>query len=213
MSYHKIPRVIAIVVGLAGLMAIAGWVFDVQFLKSLSFSLVPMKFVSAICFALAGVIIFVLSDVVHDAPEVGPIISSVATLIITIVMASLLFSKFIGINCGIESLFIKESYCPPETVLPGQPSVATMICFLLIAVLDILAKLKVWYWRGAFIVTGCVIGSAGIGSLIGYATGDISMAHYVPGFSSAMSFFSATLFSLIGITIIMLGVRHKNLPQ
>lgn len=213
MRLHSIPRAIAILVTLAGLLVAIGWVFDIQILQSPSPQWPTTKFISAVCFVMAGAIIFVVHDIIHDKPEVGPIVSSFATLTIIILMASLLSAKFFGIDCGIENLFVKEKLCPPATTMPGQPSIVTMLNFLLIAALDILVKLSVNYWRFAFVALGFFICVTGLTAILGYIIGNNTLSYYVPGFSSAMSFFSALLFSLIGSAFILLGVKHKNLPS
>ncbi len=190
----------------------AGWFFDVPILKSPGHSFLDTTFISALCFVMVGIILFFLSKVVHSKPEAGDLISLAATLVILILITSTLISKLIGIDIGVENLFKKERLCSIFSVCPGQPSVATMVGFIIVALSDIIIKCGCRRVRPLFISGGVVIFAMGLVAVLGYVFHNSYMMFYFPGFSSAVSIYSAALFTLIGAALITLGAGHNNLP-
>jgi hypothetical protein len=216
-GYHKIPKIIAVFVSLIGVMVIIGWIFDIPILKSSITPAFPfMKFISAICFVMSGIILFFICGFVHPylKKEYG-VVSFIAELIIFLLTFTVLASVFLKRPLGVESMFIKEIPLMAKTVFPGQPSLVSVLNFILIAFIDCLiklnfCKLKENCFQAVFIFAGGWIGLSGLIALTGYALKNSYLYFYVPGINNAMSIFSAFLFFLIGVVLVMLGTKHKG---
>ena len=69
-----ISKILAVIVTLVGIMVMFGWTLDIQSLKSILPIWVTMKFSTALCFALSGVVLFVISFSVPKPKAVTQII-------------------------------------------------------------------------------------------------------------------------------------------
>lgn len=226
-GYHKIPKIIALFVSLVGVIVIIGWVFDIPVLKSSITPAFPfMKFISAVCFVMSGIILFFICDAAHifscasaySCPYLKSkydIFSLIAELIIFLLAVTVLFSVILKQPIGIEHLFIEESPSATWTIFPGQPSLVSIVNFILIAIINFLVttkliKFKEMCLQFGFIFFGGWIGLTGLVALTGYALNYSYLYFYVPGINNAMSIFSAFLFFLIGIAMVMIGTKHKK---
>jgi hypothetical protein len=195
-------KIIGILVFLAGIIVMVGWIQDIEMLKSILPGLVTMKVTTAICFIMTGIIIYFSACSCEDKNELAGIIIPAAALIILITMGLLLLSNIFGVRTGIEDLFIKETTTAVKTSTPGRPSIATMIEFLLIAVAGIMSLgcgRKKCIGR-----IGIIISAIGAIGAIGYLLNIPELYYNIPGFSTSMALHTAILFVLSGIAFMLI---------
>ena len=120
-------------------------------------------------------------------------------------MFTLFASTMFDIYLGVEMLFVTEETGAVETVLPGRPSVGTMVAFMLVATAGFLAMVRPARLPAYLLFLDCLILLTGVVALIGYAFDLPALYYYVPGgISTAMAFHTAALFALLGIGFIRL---------
>ena len=105
---RKIAKVLSLVVIIASIMVIIGWIFDISILKSISPAWVSMKFDTAIAFVLSGITLYFIIRAIEGEFDKAQVALSITTLIIVLLMGILFFSSLLGIHTGAEDLFIKE---------------------------------------------------------------------------------------------------------
>ncbi len=192
------------VVGLSGILVMIGWICDIGFLKCIHHSWSSMKFDTAFCFLLSGIMLFYITRAQEGEFDKAQVVISITSLILVLIMGVLFFSSIFRIQTGAEHLFITEAPGGVKTVIPGRPSVPTIINFLLIAVSGMLTILHVGKVRTAMIVAGLFITSAGLLAIAGYIIDFPLLYYYIEGVNSAMAFHTAILFILLGVGLICL---------
>jgi hypothetical protein len=196
-------KLISVIICIAGLAVMAGWIFNVPVLKSISLSWVSMKFSTAIAFVVSGVTLYFLARAQEGEFEKAQIALSMTSLIIAILMGLMFFSAVFGIQTGIESLFVKDPG-DARSVLPGRPSVPTMVNFMLVAVAAIMTILNPARLQPKLRIIGIIIGVLGTLAAAGYIFKVPVLYYYIAGLNSAMALHTALLFMLLGAGIICL---------
>jgi hypothetical protein len=203
-SSKNIVKLISFMVALSGALVIVGWIFNIGFLKSISPDWITMKFDTAGSFVLSGTILYFIVRAQEGFYDLAQVIIFVASLIIMLFMGTLFFSSLFGIHTGIEDLFVKDTQAAIKTVIPGRPSIPTIINFLLIALGGILSIVSVQKLRFRLKVIGIVVGLIGAGAVCGYIMNVPSLYYYIAGINSAMACHTAALFVLLGIGLLCL---------
>jgi hypothetical protein len=201
---NKFVKALSLVVTAAGCTVMAGWIFDIGALKSLSPSWVSMKFTTAIAFIASGITLYFIvrsQEGEFDKAQVGLFITS---MIILLLMGTMFFSDLLKIRTGLEDLFIKEASGTVKSVFPGRPSVPTMVNFILISVAGILTMVNVRNLRFMLKTVGIAVGSIGALAIAGYIFGAPILYFYIEGINSAIALHTAGLFVLVGIGLLCL---------
>jgi hypothetical protein len=201
---QKIAKAISLVVIIAGLGVIAGWIFDIGFLKSISPAWISMKFDTAVAFVLSGVTLYFLVRAMEGEYDKAQVALSITSLIIILLMGILFFSTIFNIQTGAEELFIKETSVAVKTIIPGRPSLPTMINFILIAVGGIMTLLNCGNLRLKLRGIGLIVGVIGGLATAGYISNIPTLYYYIAGVNSAMACPTAALFVLTGIGLLCL---------
>jgi hypothetical protein len=94
-------------------------------------------------------------------------------------------------------LFVKDPGSA-HTVVPGMPSMLTMVDFLLIALAAILTIVNPAGLRQKLKAIGIIIGAIGALAIIGYIFKAPILYYYAAGVNSAMAISTALLFILAG---------------
>jgi len=183
---------------IAGCAVIIGWIFDIGFLKSISPVWITMKLSTAFTFVLSGISLYFIIRAQEGEFEKTLIVLSITSLLIILIMGTLFFSTLIGIHTGVEDLFIKDAENAIKSIVPGQPSIPTMLCFMLVAVAGILTILNPGQLRSKLRAIGMMICSIGTLAIAGYIFNVPLIYYYVPGANSAMAFHAAILFMILG---------------
>jgi len=99
---RKIAKVLSLVVIIASIMVIIGWVFDISILKSISPAWVTMKFDTAITFLLSGITLYFIINAIEGELDKAQVALSITTLIILLLVGILFFSSLLGIHTGLK---------------------------------------------------------------------------------------------------------------
>lgn len=186
----------------AGLSVVAGWVFDIGILKSVLPNHVEMKFVTALSFIAAGIILYSVAEERQESSFVVQTILPAAILTILILMATLFVASVFGIGTSIDSSFIKEPAGAVHTVIPGRPTMPTMFSFILIAIAGILFSFG---FRKQLFPLGVSVAIIGGIAVVGYIINRPLMYYFIAGKTTAIAFNTAILFVVIGIGFILCG--------
>src|SRR4030042_3287245 len=201
---RMIAKAVSLVVSLAGILVMMGWIFDINTLKSISPAWVSMKFDTAIAFVLSGTTLYFIVRALEGEVDKAQVALSITTLIIILLMGILFFSTLLGLHTGAEDLFIKEINPSARTVTPGRPSVPTMANFMLTALAGILTMLNLKKLQPKLKIIGLAIGIIGALAVIGYIINAPLLYYFISGVNSAMALHTAILFVLIGIGLLCL---------
>ena len=205
MKKSIIVKIIAGFAFLVGIAVMLGWYFNVGILKSILPIWPTMKFTTAICFSLSGVILFFMVRILEGEIDFSRLIVSVAVFAILLIMLILFFSSLLGIHTGLEDLFFKESTVAVITTMPGIPSLGTMVNFILIAVSGLLVILNSQRCKKSLLVLGWVITPVALVAVVGYIINVPSLFYAFEGISNAMALHTAILFVLFGFGFILLA--------
>jgi len=165
---RSIGRIMSLIMIIAGCAVIIGWIFDIGFLKSISPVWITMKLSTAFTFVLSGISLYFIIRAQEGEFEKTLIVLSITSLLIILIMGTLFFSTLIGIHTGVEDLFIKDAENAIKSIVPGQPSIPTMLCFMLVAVAGILTILNPGQLRSKLRAIGMMICSIGTLAIAGY---------------------------------------------
>jgi hypothetical protein len=201
---RRIAKVLSLIVIIAGITVIIGWILDISILKSISPAWVSMKFDTAIAFVLSGITLYFIARAAEGEFDKAQVALSITSLIIILLMGTLFFSAIFKIRTGTEDLFIKEAAGTVKTVTPGRPSVPTMFNFILIASAGILTTLNPANLRSKLKIIGVIVGLIGATAVAGYCLNVPHLYYYIEGVNSAIACHTAALFMVLGIGLICL---------
>lgn len=197
-------KLLSLIVVLSGALVLAGWVFDIPVLKSISPAWISMKFDTALVFLLSGFTLYYIARAEEGAYDLAQVAIFITTLIIMLFMGVLFFSTLFGIHTGAEDLFFKEGQDTVKTVVPGRPSVPTMVNFLLIALAGILTMIKAQSLQFRLRLIGGLVVLIGLIAVFGYILNVPVLYYYIAGINSAMALHTAVLFILLGSGLLCL---------
>jgi hypothetical protein len=198
MKNAKAAKLIGIVVAISGVTVMAGWFLDIEVLKTVLPGGVTMKFSTALSFFLSGIMLYFIAQFKKGNQELAVIILPVISLIIFLLMTASLASIVVGINVGIEEMFVKDPMTAVGIVTPGRLSIATMTNFFLIAIAGILTALNFKSFNKKLTVIGSVIAMIGLTAVWGYILKQPLLYYMVEGKNSAMALNTAIIFVLLG---------------
>jgi len=202
---QAISLVLALVVVVASVAVMFGWILDISVLKSILPNWVAMKFITALSFLFSAFLIMFL--VKKEKGEVDRFFILIISFILLLLMVTFIISLFVGISTGIENLFVKEETEAVGTAVPGVPAVPTIISFILVALAGLFYLFNPKNPKGIFSL-GALIGLIGFFAFMGYL-GDIpSMYYSFPGYTS-MAFHTSILFTLLGVSLVLLKEESK----
>lgn len=206
----KLTKILALVVVLISVLVMIGWVLDIPVLKSILPQWVTMKFTTAFSFFLSGIILYALDKNVNGNDVWTEAVLPITSLVILLLMASLFASVLFGISTGIENLFVREMADALKSSKPGQPSIGTMVNFILIAITGISAITKTEDLKLYTLISGVIVTVIGTIALVGYLMNLPVLYYYVEGVSSAMAVHTAILFLLIGAGFVLISEPKKE---
>jgi hypothetical protein len=191
-------KTLAVAVAAAGLAVMAGWIFDIGFLKSGNPAWISMKFMTAIAFIPSGIMLYFITRASEGETDKSQIVIFITSLIIILLMGIFFFSSFFGVHTGLEELFIKDPGDTAKTVVPGRPSLATMLAFLFMGLAGILTMMNVKNFLVKLRILGMLIVVIGALAITGYIVGAPVLYYYIAGINSAIALPTAILFVALG---------------
>jgi len=201
----KTAKLLAGAVTAAGLLVMAGWALDIGALKSVFESWTSMKFITAFGFVLSGAVLYLVARCSEGCFDRVQAPLSVVSLLLLLVMGTLFFSGLLGAHTGLEDLFVSEAPGAVKTVVPGRPSLATSLSFLLIAAAGVFAMFEPVRLRRWLRLPGWLVAAIGAAALAGYAADAPLLYYFVPGVNTAMAFNTAALLVLLGAGFLCLS--------
>ncbi|STX29669.1 two-component sensor histidine kinase [Legionella beliardensis] len=166
--YQKAAFYLSILTGLACIVVLSGWLFDIDHLKEPFLHLLPIKIISMKVNAVIGFLLVSISLILQN-PQVKQtkyrlIIAKIAALF-TLLIGVLTYSEIIfNKNLYIDELIFKDNTASAALFPPGRISSFTAVNFILFGVvLLILNQVKPYIYQSLIIVTMiisiyCVIG-------------------------------------------------------
>ena len=205
MDNYKLANILAVVISITGLLIIIGWIFDITLLKSITSSWATTKFSSALSFVFAGILLYAISKLQQRWNKLEYYLLVSSSTAITIIILPLLISRLLNKYVGLENLFINEINYAVNTIIPGMPSIITMVGFILIIISSIILSIEL---RNKILIKSLnlvilLLLLLGITPLIGYIF-NLPMLYLDYGTNrSATSFASAILFILSAIGLFL----------
>lgn len=210
MKTKIISQLIAIIAFLIGVMVMFGWYMDNTLLTSISPNWIRMKFATALCFCLSGIVVFLLTTKEKEKKILKQTILAIAPVLIILIMGILFLGSIFGFQSGLENIAFVDKHEIATPIFQGKPALPTMISFMLIAVIGLLYNFdrvskKVFYIIGSIV---CILGTIGV---IGYVLKNPYLTYEIPGVSNAIAIHTTILFSLLGLSLILTGKDWNNL--
>ncbi|HYL65733.1 MAG TPA: HAMP domain-containing sensor histidine kinase [Nitrosopumilaceae archaeon] len=205
-----VAKILSIIVIAVGIAVTFGWIFDIVILKSIFPNYVTMKFSSSICFIFSGITLYFIARFKEGKGAIAHVAVPTSGLVIFLFMGTFLISNFISFQTGIESIFVKESGKVIATTIPGRPSIATMVNFILIIAYGIFSMSNSVKLRKSAVWIGYIVTGIGSVSLVGYVT-NLPLLYYAsPGISTAMAIHTGVLFVILGSIMILLRSYYQE---
>jgi len=201
---RKTAKILSLVVIIAGVMVIIGWIFDIGILKSISPAWVSMKFDTAIAFVLSGITLYFIVRAMEGEFDKAQVVISVTSMALILLMGLLFFSAVLHIRTGADELFIKETIVSEKSIAPGVTSLLTMFNFLLTGVGGVLTILNPGKSRLKLKIIGLFVVAVGATAIFGYIIDVPLLYSYIEGVNSAIAFNTAALFILLGTGLLCL---------
>ena len=125
---RSFSRAAGLIAALAGILVLAGWLFGIDFLKTIVPSGYPMRANAAGCFILCGTALWLIGRESRGAARgIGQACAALAALIGLATLAEYLF----GIDLGIDQLLFREAP-GPGVAHPGRMPLPAAINFVLL---------------------------------------------------------------------------------
>lgn len=135
-NYRHITQGTGVFIILAGMFVVAGWLFDIQFLKTVGPDFVSMKINSALCFVFSGALLIL--NYYRDNKNIRRsyfLCTAVILLIGLITLTQYLFHYNTGID---EFLYTDIDSVKEGLRYPGRMSAATSFCFTVMGIVFLL---------------------------------------------------------------------------
>lgn len=205
MKKFTVAKLLALVVIIAGIAVMIGWICNISLLKSITPSWVAMKFSTAICFVVSGIMLYSIVIGLEGNSDQAQIIIPAAVLIICLIMGMFFFSSFLNIRTGVEDLFVKEGASAVGSITPGRPAVSTTVGFILISIAGMLILVDSKNMQLKLKIIGSIIALIGAIAVIGYIANIPLLYYSTKGISTDMACNTAILFAILGIGLICLS--------
>lgn len=193
-----------------GTTVLFGWFFDVAILKSVIPGFVTMKFSTALSFLFSGIILTIASKSSKTQHLWFDIALPSVILIMALLMGTALLSSLFGFSSGIEKLFIQERPDAALTVVPGHPSIGTMVAFIFVIVMGVIAFSESRRAMRGYLYLGSFVAFLGGVALVGYGISQPVLFYSVSGISTAMAIHTAILFICLGIGFVLVYIHHQR---
>lgn len=183
-------------------LVLAGWLFNIPALLSLSPGFATMKVNTAICFILAGISANQILQYSAKAQQTPSRWGQAGAALVLIISILTLLEYANGWNLGIDEAVMSDPYTAAMS-FPGRMSVATAFCFLLVScALMLLSIRRIRSGQALALVTGCTALLAFVGYLY-----DVSSIYAVFVYSS-MALHTIFAFLLLSLSALFIFPYH-----
>lgn len=202
MENLRIAKLLSFVITLGGAIVMAGWILEIEALKSILPFWVTMKFLTALSFFLSGIILYFVAYNTEGGSVLNQIMIAISSILILFFMLNLLLATLFNFSTGIEDLFVHELRDAVKTTLPGRPSIGTMINFTLVSIAGLTSLFEVKKFNHKIYIIGIIVLIIGSIAVLGYIASIPLLYYTITGYSTAMALHTAILFMLAGIGFI-----------
>ena len=199
-----VSNVLSAIVLAAGACILAGWIFDIQWLKSLLIAFRPSKANSGLCFMLAGAALLLVNASRGRSRGIRALGRALALAVIAL-SAMILFEYIFGVNLGIDQLLAKDTLVA-GVAIPGRMALATALDFFLVGTALFLVSVQCC---SCFLAQGLALLSAAVALLSFISFIYLAEPVLVGGhFISAMAFQTSGLFLLLSSAVLFSRPRE-----
>lgn len=202
MENLRIAKLLSFVITLGGAIVMAGWILEIEALKSILPFWVTMKFLTALSFFLSGIILYFVAYNTEGGGVLNQIMIAISSILILFFMLNLLLATLFNFSTGIEDLFVHELRDAVKTTLPGRPSIGTMINFTLVSIAGLTSLFEVKKFNHKIYIIGIIVLIISSIAVLGYIASIPLLYYTITGYSTAMALHTAILFMLAGIGFI-----------
>lgn len=156
----------AIAVALTGLCVLAGWLFDIPFLKSIHPDLVTMKVNTALSFLLMGSSLWLLRE--GSTTRLERYVARTLVIIVLFVGGLTLAEYIFSADIGIDQLVFKDDPNPALTSNPGRMAPLTAFNFIVASLSILLIDTKTRKGRCPSQYLACILGLISLFVAVGY---------------------------------------------
>jgi PAS domain S-box-containing protein len=196
-----LARLSSAVILFSGMMVLAGWALDIQFLKSISPNYIAMKANTAICFVLTGFGLWLLTGKKSGEKinRMGLFLCSAGVLSLGLIST---FEYLFAWDAGIDQLIFKEAPGAIQTTYLGRMAFNTAICFTLVgaAMLFLQGRHRRYYSASQILIL--IVGTISLFSVTGYLFG-VTAIFFGEHFNTAMAIHTSLLFCLITLATLL----------
>ncbi len=196
-SLRRTSRTMASAVVGAGVIVIAGWVFDLDWVRSVFPHFVTMKFTTALCFILSGVAALIVAKPFSQRSTSENVALAMLAFSTVFIVQDQLYAYVYNYKSFWDNIY--SEFSPVFTAVPGRPSVGTLILFLLIDLIELTYILNLNHntYQARRLISGTVM-TASLIALIGYLIDEPILYYYSEDRSTAMAIHTAVLFLVLG---------------
>lgn len=183
---------------IGGGFVIAGWIFDIQWLQSISPAWITVKVNTAACFVLLGVSLWCLSR--EHAPGWQRVAGRISALVVGIVAGVSLAEHLLDLQLGIGQALLTQPPTEADPAAPGRMSAATATAFLLVSTALLGLDFRNRRGHRPVLALALLTGLIGLLAVVGYTYG-VRSPHAFSPFSS-MAVYTAILFVAASVGIL-----------
>ncbi|MDI6644217.1 MAG: histidine kinase dimerization/phosphoacceptor domain -containing protein [Methanobacteriaceae archaeon] len=143
-NYKKTSQLFGLVIIIAAILVILGWLLNIPILRGEIFSLYGTKFNTAIIFLLAGTSLFLANKTSKKYPF--NYIANILALIVFLSGLVILFQHITGINLGMDQLFFTQPFKDPVELIPGRTKFLSSIIFVIMGLALLLMNISKKYY-------------------------------------------------------------------
>ncbi|AZZ37329.1 hypothetical protein CIK05_11185 [Bdellovibrio sp. qaytius] len=171
-SDHAFSRIFAVLTIAIGSLSLLGWVFDLGYLKAVIPNLVTIKFNTALCIFLLGLVSYAYSS---ESPKQKRWFNLTLTAIVFVVSSMTIIEYLAGFNFGIDELVFKD--IEVTYLKPGRMSFVSATVLALTSFSIFLSYKKLFHTIAGLIQVLCLFIS--VLALLGYLYGASNLLSFL----------------------------------
>ncbi len=176
-SLRWLPPAAGLAIVLTGCLALIGWSFRVEVLKSVVPGMVTMKANTALAFVLAGAALWLQRS--RSGNRTIRALARASAMAVVLIGSLTLFEYVSGWSLGIDELLFRDAPIPVATSHPGRMAVNTALCFIFSGLALLLVDVR-WRIVEAHEVLAFAAGIVSLSVLVGYVYGVRSLYGLAP---------------------------------
>ena len=179
-----------------------GWIIDHETIKRVCDGWVSMKVPTAFCFALIGLMLFVMSDdMVRFSFRKELTVSFLSLMVLGVVGLETISALVPSLDLSIANVPAADIF----TVKPGLPSLAGLFGLLVSSCAGLAFVFNTVRWRRRVMMCGATLMMIGGIAVVGYVLRVPALFYFVPCVSTGMAIHSAALMIMAGAAFVIIS--------